>query len=63
MKINYSQTPSGMDHFIFVAGGGGGGGVGNYQKNSCTAKVEEKNHAQWAKGKKIEQAFLLIGSC
>ena len=49
--------------FYFCGGGWGGGGVGNYQKNSCTAKVEEKNHAQWAKGKKIEQAFLLIGSC
>ena len=43
----------GMDHFIFERRWeGGGGGWAIAKKNSCTAKLGEKNHAQLAKGKK-----------
>ena len=36
---------------------GGGEGLGNYQKKKGTAKVEKKNRAQWAKGKKSIEPF------
>ena len=44
-----------MDHFIFERGR-----VGVItKKNSCAAKVEKKNHAQWAKVKKSSKSFYL----
>ena len=54
-----------MDHFTFEEEGGGGGGGWAIitKKKSCTEKVEKKNHAQWAEGKKNSTiVFLLVGS-
>ena len=64
-RMQTKLQPLGMDHlfiyfcFFFVGGVGRGGGVGweITQKNSCTEKVEKKNHAQWAKGKKSSKPF------
>ena len=49
-RMQTKLQPLGMYHLIvclfFLRGGGGGGGWAITQKNSCTAKVEKKSHAQ-----------------
>ena len=70
-RMQTKLQPLGMDHlfiyfcFFFVGGvgRGGGGGLGNYPKKFLYRKSREKKSCTVGEGKKIEQAFLLVGSC
>ena len=55
MICRFGRGPSRVENkgwTIFFLGEGGGGLWTITKKNSCTAKVEKKNHAQLAKGRK-----------
>ena len=56
-RMQTKLQPLGMDHLFIYLFWGGGGGWAITQKNSCTEKVDKKNHAQWAKGKKSSKPF------
>ena len=65
-RMQTKLQPLGMYHLIvcfFFFAGGVGGRLGNYPKKFLYSKSREKKSCTVNQGEKIEQAFLLVGSC